>query len=172
MPELTARLTAILFVASEPVTADQLAKATQTQPDAVKAALQTLSQMLATHGLQLVEHHHSYRLVTQPEISDDIRRFLSAEASTELTRAALETLAIIAYRGPITKSAIETIRGVASDTMLRNLMQRGLVVEQGTAPEPGKPVLYAVSHTFLQQLGLRALSDLPPLTPVTSEESS
>jgi len=163
MPEITNRLQALLFIASEPVTSAQLAAALDLAEEDVTAAIESLTTSLAEGPLRLTHHQDSYRLVTAPEYSDDVRRFLLAEAKTELSRPAMETLAIIAYQGPVTKAAVDQLRGVASDTMLRNLMQRGLIVEQGTANEPGRPPLYAVSHSFLGQVGLTSLAELPPL---------
>lgn len=163
MPDIVNRLQALLFIAGEPVNSAQLAAALdQAEPDVV-AGLSTLTSRLATGPLRLTQHQDHYRLVTAPEYSADVRRFLVAEAKTELSRPAMETLAIIAYQGPVTKAAIDQLRGVASDTMLRNLMQRGLVVEQGTADQPGHPTMYAVTHSFLGQIGLTNLSELPPL---------
>ena len=163
MPEISHRLQALLFIASEPISSTQLAAALDEPEADVVAGLATLVSHLAAGPLRLTNHQDHYRLVTAPEYSDDVRRFLLAEAKTELSRPAMETLAIIAYQGPVTKAAIDQLRGVASDTMLRNLMQRGLIVEQGTADEPGRPPLYAVSHSFLGQVGLTSLADLPPL---------
>lgn len=163
MADIINRLQALLFITGEPVNAAQLAAALD-QPEAdIMAGLSALTVALADGPLRLTNHQDHYRLVTAPEYSDDVRRFLVAESKTELSRPAMETLAIIAYQGPVTKVAIDQLRGVASDTMLRNLMQRGLVVEQGTANEPGRPALYAVTHSFLGQVGLTSLSELPPL---------
>ncbi len=163
MPELSDRLMALLFIAAEPVDIASLAIALETTAEAVSGGLDGLASQLEGGPLRLSRHHDRYCLVTATEHSDDVRRLLQAEAKTELSRPAMETLAIIAYRGPVTKASIDALRGVASDTMLRNLRQRGLIVEQGTADEPGRPQLYAVSHTFLQQVGLTSLDQLPPL---------
>jgi segregation and condensation protein B len=171
MSKLSDRLLALLFTASEPVTAVQLAAALDIAANDAASELATLTSSLAGGPLRLTYHHDRYRLVTAPEYSDDIRRFLVAEAKTELSRPAMETLAIIAYQGPVTKAAIDQLRGVASDTMLRNLLQRNLIVEQGTADEPGHPQLYAVSHTFLGQVGLTSLAELPPLPNVETNSN-
>ena len=153
---------AVLFVASEPVTLEQLAVATDSNPKEAKKALSQLSTSLNS-GLTLSVHNDHYQLVTAPEASEAVARFLLQEARSDLTRPALETLAVIAYRGPITKSGIEDVRGVASDIMIKNLVQRGLVTEAGRSTEAGRPVLYTVSHAFLQQFGLRSIEELPPL---------
>ena len=172
MPELSlaAKLQAILFVASEPMTVERLAEATETDAPAVSATLDELAQSLAGTGIRLSDLDGAHRLVSAPEAADTVRRFLQDESKSELTRPALETLAIVAYRGPLTKSQIEQIRGVASETMLRNLLTRGLINEAGKSSEPGRPMLYAISHTFLQHFGLTSARDLPPLEEATLEK--
>lgn len=160
---LAAQLEALLFVANEPLPASRLAELTTSDATAVSAALSELSENLSTRGLRLTELDSAYQLVTAPEADSAVRRYLEAETRTDLTRAALETLAIIAYRGPVTRSQLDELRGVASETMIRNLLQRGLITEAGRSREPGKPLLYTVSHAFLRHFGLTSLSELPPL---------
>jgi segregation and condensation protein B len=167
--DLTARLQAVLFVATEPLSTERLAEATGASAKDTLAALAQLEVQLASTGLRLGELDGKYRLITAPEAADTIRRFLREEANSDLSRPALETLAIVAYRGPLTKSAIEAVRGVASDTMLRNLLSRGLITEVGKSSEPGRPVLYSISQTFLQHFGLTSLRDLPPIPEVATE---
>jgi segregation and condensation protein B len=158
------QLQAILFVASEPVSLERLATATQHPPADVRSALDQLAKSLDSSGLRLSTLGKKYRLVTAPEVAAVIRAFLQEASRTELSRAALETLAIIAYRGPITKLQIETIRGVSSDTMIRNLLARGLITESGRSQEPGRPVQYGITHAFLQHFGLTSPDDLPDIT--------
>jgi segregation and condensation protein B len=155
-------LEAVLFTASEPLTAARLAEATGSSADAVAAALEALRGRL-TGGTRLAAAEGSYRLTTAPAAADTVRQFVEATNRQELSRPALEALAIIAYKGPITKSSLDTVRGVASDAMVRNLLARGLITEAGRSSEPGKPVLYAVSHAFLQHFGLSGTHELPPL---------
>jgi segregation and condensation protein B len=166
--DLSAQLEAVLFVATGPLTEAELAAATGCDTNQVETALAALSQRL-TGGTRLSVNTGSYRLVTAPETSAIVRKFLQDEAKSELTKAALETLAIVAYRGPLTKTGVEEIRGVASETMLRNLQARGLITEAGRSSEPGRPRLYAVSHTFLQQFGLTSTAELPPLPNAAAE---
>lgn len=161
-PTLATKLEAILFVASEPLTLARLATATSSEPAQAKQALDELADALQG-GIRLSIVGDTYRLVTAPDAAATIKRFLQDESKAELSRPALETLAIVAYRGPLTKSAIEQVRGVSSDVILRNLTARGLVCEAGKSAEPGRPVLYAISHAFLQHFGLTNLSDLPPI---------
>jgi segregation and condensation protein B len=164
---LTDTLEAILFAASEPLSAVKLAVAAETDAETVEHALAELRKRL-TGGIRLAHAGGTYRLVTAPETADAVRSFLEDSSRQDLTRPALETLAIIAYRGPITKSGVEQIRGVASETMLRSLIARGLVSEAGRSPEPGRPQMYAVSHTFLQHFGLTSTRELPPLPEETA----
>lgn len=160
--ELADQLEALLFVANDPLNLDRLADLTDTPKAEVTAGLAALAARLGG-GLQLMEHEGAYRLVTAPAAGAIVREYLEAETRTELSRPALETLAIIAYRGPITKTQLDELRGVSSDAMLRNLLQRGLVTEQTATKEPGRPVRYSVSHTFLEHFGLASLAELPPL---------
>jgi segregation and condensation protein B len=162
-PTLDLTLEAILFTAAEPLTAAQLAAALGGVPvETVAAALAALSGRLSG-GIRLAEAAGTYRLVSAPEAAGAVRKFLEDTSRQELSRPALETLSIVAYKGPLTKLQVEEIRGVASDTMLRNLLARGLITEAGRSSEPGRPALYAVSHLFLQHFGLTSAGDLPPL---------
>ncbi len=160
---LDAQLEALLFVAPEPVPVARLAQVTQTDPAQVEAALLMLEERLRTRGLRLQRWRERVRLVTAPEYGPLIARFLNLEATVRLSRAALETLAIIAYRQPITRPQIEAIRGVNSDAVVRSLLEKGLIAEVGRAEGPGRPILYATTEAFLQHFGLPSLAALPPL---------
>lgn len=167
-PSLDSLLEAILFSASEPLSPAALGRLTDQPAAEVAAALQRIGARL-TGGIRLAEAGGTYRLVTAPEASAVVRAFLEDTSRQDLSRPALETLAIVAYRGPLTKSQIEAIRGVASETMIRGLLARALITEAGHSPEPGRPKLYAVSHTFLQHFGLTSASELPPLPEAPDE---
>jgi segregation and condensation protein B len=162
-PSLEMLLQAILFVASGPLSVDQLAQATGSSPESTQTSLNALETSMQTGGIQLSHLDGQYRLVTAPEAASTVRKFLQEESSSDLSKPALETLAIVAYRGPLTKPAIEAIRGVASDAMLRNLLARDLIMEAGRGQEPGKPVLYSISHAFLQHFGLTNRLQLPAI---------
>jgi segregation and condensation protein B len=161
-------LEAILFAAGEPMSAKRLGEALASSPEAIDQALTAIERRL-THGVRLARTGGTYRLVTAPESAATVRKFLNDSSSQELTRPALETLAIIAYRGPITKSGVEQIRGVASETMLRGLLSRGLITEAGKSREPGHPKQYEVTHAFLAHFGLTSSNDLPPLPEAAHE---
>jgi segregation and condensation protein B len=172
MPDLTLaqQLEAVLFVATEPLSLERLAAATHHPPAAIEQALTELAASLQG-GIRLSQLHGHYQLVSAPDAAALVRQFLQAEGKQDLSRPALETLAIVAYRGPLTKTAIETIRGVASDVMIRNLLARGLITESGRSSEPGRPLLYAISHEFLQHFGLTSTQDLPAIPPAEAKEA-
>ncbi len=150
----------------------QLAEATEASAVDVHKGLGELKGELAKHGLQITEARDSYSLTTASSTTAAVERFLGAQAKVELTKPALETLAIIAYKQPVTKSQIEEIRGVASDQSIRNLLVRGLIVESGQSPEPGRPILYATSHKFLQLLGLKHAGELASLETLKGDEAA
>jgi segregation and condensation protein B len=159
---------AILFSTHESLSVTQLAHMTEADPNEINIALNELQSSLIG-GIRLAKAEGAYRLVSAPEAAEIVRKFHQDSSRQELSRPALETLSIVAYRGPLTRSQIEAIRGVSSESMIRNLLSRGLVIESGRSPEPGKPQLYAISHAFLAHFGLTSTSDLPPL-PETEHE--
>ncbi len=154
---------ALLFVASEPVTVEQLARALELPTVEVTAAIDELQVLYAGRGLRLQRHGDQISLVSAPEAAPAIRRLLGAQPAQRLSQAALETLAIIAYRQPITRAQIDAIRGVDSSAALRALLARDVICEAGRLETLGRPILYATTPTFLQQFGLTSLADLPPL---------
>ena len=160
---LKAQIESLLFVASEPVTGDRLAAALQAGSEQVAEALKSLEQEYAERGFRLQRKGERVQLVTAPEAAEAVRTFLGLEVSSKLSPAALETLAIVAYRQPVTRSEIELVRGVSSDSVLRTLVSRGLVEEQGRLEQAGRPIIYGTTFEFLQQFGLYSLEQLPPL---------
>jgi segregation and condensation protein B len=153
----------MLFVADEPVSVDRLASALETSTDQVEQALSELSVEYAGRGFRLQRRKQQVQLVTAPEAADWIRRFLGLELTGKLSAAALETLAIVAYRQPVTRSDVEAVRGVNSDSVLRTLVHRGLIEEQGRLEQAGRPIIYGTTFEFLQEFGLSSLDQLPPL---------
>ena len=153
----------LLFVAGEPVTVVQLAKALEVMPDAVEAALEKLSALCTERGIHVQRMADRVQLVSAPAAAEVIERFLSVQANPRLSTAALETLAIVAYRQPITRAQIEVIRGVDSGGVIRALLRRELIAEVGRLELVGRPILYATTDTFLRQFGLMRLADLPSL---------
>jgi len=168
---LSVKLEAILFVAAEPVTPGQLATALDVAPSVIERGLNELDASLSDRGLRLQRHAGRVQLTTAPQLAELIERFLGLEATSHLSRAALETLAIIAYQQPVTRPQIDAIRGVNSDSMLKSLLNKGLVLESGRADGPGRPILYSTTPEFLQHFGLNSILEMPPLAKVEEEAS-
>lgn len=126
-------------------------------------ALQSLDAQLASRGIRLQRKGLHVQLVSAPEAAPHIQRFLGLELTGRLTQPALEALAIIAYRQPITRAAIEAVRGVNCDGVLRTLISRGLVEEVGRLEQAGRPILYGTTFEFMQYFGLKSLDELPSL---------
>ena len=167
LPRLLGYLEALLFVAPGEVNPTQLASTLQLPLSEIERGLSEL-ETLYTHegpsrGLRLQRYRGRVQLTTAPETAPYIERFLGLEASSRLSRAALETLAIILYRQPVTHPYIDSIRGVNSDGVLKSLLLKGLVQEVGRAEAPGRPILYSATSECLQYFGLSSLSELPPL---------
>jgi segregation and condensation protein B len=164
--ELKAILETLLFVSHEPVTVDRLAAVLDSVPKVeLRQALRGLQQDFETtgRGLQIVELAGGFQIVTRPDYGPWIKRFEKSKPAPKLTRSALETLAIIAYKQPLVRSEIELIRGVETSGVLRTLLERKLVRMVGRKDMPGRPILYGTTKTFLQHFGLRDLAELPPL---------
>jgi segregation and condensation protein B len=160
---LFVKLEAMLFVAPEPVTTAQLATALDVAPSVVERGLNELENSLAPRGLRLQRHAGRFQLTTAPQLTELIERFLGLEATTHLSRAALETLAIVAYQQPVTRPQIDAIRGVNSDSMMKSLLTKGLILESGRADGPGRPILYSTTPEFLQHFGLNSILEMPSL---------
>ena len=161
--DIPGALEALLFVSAEPVPPSQLASALEISVSAVEAGLQALEGELQHRGLRLQRHAGRVQLTTAPELAERIERFLGLEVTSHLSRAALETLAIIAYQQPVTRPQVDSVRGVNSDGVMKSLLAKGLVQEVGRAEGPGRPILYGTAPEFLQHFGLNSLSELPPL---------
>lgn len=160
---LAARIEAMLFVSAEPVPLAQLATALDVNSTVVERGLKELENALANRGLRLQKHTGRVQMTTAPELASLVERFLGLEATTHLSRAALETLAIIAYQQPCTRPHVDSIRGVNSDAMMKSLLSKGLILESGRTDGPGRPILYSTSPEFLQHFGLSSIAEMPPL---------
>jgi segregation and condensation protein B len=159
----SAKLEALLFVASEPVPLTQLGVALDLTPAKVKAALDELGELLASRGLRIQSQRGRVQLTTAPELASLIQEFLNLDATTRLSAAALEALSIISYQQPVTRPQVDAIRGVNSDGVMRSLLSKGLIQEGGRTDGPGRPILYATTPEFLQHFGLDSLSSMPTL---------
>jgi len=157
-----AQLEALLFVAERPLTRREIATLSGVDRATVDSRLGDLEVSLAARGIRVVSSGDRVELVTAPDAGALIARYVGADA-VRLSPASLETLAIVAYRQPVTKGAIERIRGVDSDYTIRTLLHRRLVVELGRSDGPGRPFLYGTGFEFLERFGLTTLEELPPL---------
>ncbi len=167
-------LEALFFVSDEPLTTAVLAQALEVdrrRADDLCAALQASLEERGS-GLVLRDIAGGWRLYTHPDAAEVVERFVLSSRQARLTKAALETLAIVAYKQPVTRHQIAAIRGVNSDGVLRALQDRGLVVETGREDAPGRPVLYGTSPEFLERLGLSSLAALPSLAPLLGADAA
>lgn len=161
--ELSKAVEAILFVAEAPLSVDELAKTLEVKPADIEGALEELGARLNQgSGIQLVRIAGGYQLCTRSEMAEAVGLYLKPQRR-RLTRSALEVLAIVAYRQPVTTQEIEEIRGVQSDHSLRTLAERGLIEEVGRKQTPGRPILWGTTQEFLHQFHLNHVSELPPL---------
>ncbi|GAA2709746.1 SMC-Scp complex subunit ScpB [Actinoplanes palleronii] len=169
--ELTAALEAILLVVDEPTGELQLAQVLEQPVERVARALDDISARYtaAGHGFDLRRAAGGWRLYTRPEYAEYVERFVLDGQSVRLTQAALETLAVVAYKQPVTRSRISAIRGVNCDGVMRTLVTRGLIEECGTEPETGA-YLYRTTALFLEKLGLNSVDQLPPLAPFLPDD--
>lgn len=162
---LVAALEAILFVAEEPVPVQEMAEVLEVPPASVEEALGALQARLESTGAGLVVRPAAsgWRLYTRPDLHPYLERFASGATASRFSRAALETLAVVAYRQPVARAQIAEIRGVDSDHALHTLERRGLVEVVGRAGGPGQAALYGTTDLFLEKLGMRSRAELPPL---------
>ena len=165
-PSLRMNLEAVLLVADEPVAEDVLAEVLQAPAAVVAAELQELARayMAERRGFDLREVAGGWRLYTRAECAAAVERFVSDGQEIRLTQAALETLAVVAYRQPVSRARVSAVRGVNCDGVMRTLVLRGLVEESGSDPETGA-ILFQTTGYFLERLGLASIADLPELAP-------
>lgn len=162
--DLAAALEALLFVASGPVSITQLAEALGRNNNEINSGLTLLNEKLSSNsGLSLQWHKNKIQLTSSPQYGELIEGFLGLEASSRLSRAAVETLSIIAYKQPATRPQLDSIRGVNSDGVIKSLLSKGLIEEVGRAEGPGRPIIYGTTPEFLQHFGINSLDELPPL---------
>jgi len=161
--ELIPVLESVLFVAADPVPFERLRSALGCSGSELADALAALGDQLQMRGIRLQRDAEGAQLVSAPEHAATVERFLGIQASGKLSGAAMETLAIVGYRQPVSRLQIEEIRGVNSDRALRSLLSQGLIQEVGRAPGVGRPVLYGTTIEFLQRFGLESIAQLPEL---------
>lgn len=171
---LTGALEAVLFAMGEPVARSVLAKALETDEDTVEKAAAELSDIYngEDRGIHLIRLDESYQLGTKPCYYPNLITIASMPEKPVLSETVLETLAIIAYRQPVTKAEISKIRGVASDHAVSKLVEYGLVKEAGRLSAPGRPMLFVTTKEFLRRFGMETLGQLPETKPYKKKEDT
>lgn len=169
--ELERMLEALLFVAEGPVAIQDLCQALGAEEEAVRQGLDGLQSHYMERGIHLQQEGERVQLVTAPDTAPCIETFLGLDLTAKLSSAALETVAIIAYRQPITKAEVSDIRGVDCDGVIRTLVARGLIQELGRLDQVGRPILYGTTFEFLQYFGIAELDMLPPLEAMEEGEA-
>jgi segregation and condensation protein B len=174
-PELDTRsLEALFFVSDEPLASLVLAQALEVDRRTVDVMCDRLAKELEDRrsGLVLRNVAGGWRLYTHPDTSQVVEQFVLSSRQARLTKASLETLAIVAYKQPVTRHQVNSVRGVNSDGVLRALVDRGLIEDAGREDAPGRPMLYATTPGFLERLGLPSLAALPSLAPLLEVEDA
>ena len=163
--ELVALVEALIFVADEPITAKLLAEVLEEERESVQAAVDELAREYESResGLQIREIAGGWQISTRTELHEEVRKFLKTRPSAKLSLASLETLAVIAYKQPVTVPEILEIRGVQSATSIKTLLDKRLIVAKGRKEAVGRPMQYGTSKDFLIQFGLKDLSELPSI---------
>ncbi len=163
--ELVALVEALIFVADEPIGAKVLAEVLEEDKESVQAAVEELSREYESResGLQIREIAGGWQIATRTELHEEVRKFLKTRPSAKLSLASLETLAVIAYKQPVTVPEILEIRGVQSASAIKTLLDKRLIVAKGRKETVGRPMQYGTSKDFLVQFGLKDLSELPSI---------
>jgi segregation and condensation protein B len=160
--DLVAALEALLFVADRPLSTGELAELAEVPAATATQALGTLGATLEGRGIRLQQLDDAWQLTTAPEVADRVRRY-AERTEGRLSPAAVEALAVVAYRQPATRGDVERVRGVDSESVMRSLLHRRLIIEAGRRDSPGRPILYRTTFTFLERFGMESLEELPAI---------
>ncbi|MGH9196124.1 MAG: SMC-Scp complex subunit ScpB, partial [Acidimicrobiia bacterium] len=161
--EIRRAIEAILFVADEPVPTADLALLLERPASELEAVLEEMSSEYSSRGIVIRSVASGWRMSTHPSVSQFLERFVTEQRNPKVSQASLETLAVIAYRQPISRAQIAEIRGVSADSAVRTLIARGMVGEVARDPGPGQAVLYGTTNLFLERMGINTLDELPRL---------
>jgi len=163
--QLSGAIEALVFVSGDPVSVKRLEEVLESTEEEIREAIEALTQRYvdAGAGIQVMEVAGGFQLRTRPQFSNQVNTFLERKRKTTLSGPALETLAIIAYKQPITRAEIEVIRGVVVDGVIKSLLDRRLIKVAGVKEVPGRPNLYRTTKRFLEYFGIVSLKDLPPI---------
>ncbi len=170
--ELECWIEAMLFASGEPVALDSLVKALEISPEEITQVVQGLKERYDREhrGMQILALEKSFQMTTRPEYYPQVQKLFRSGQKITLSETQLETLAIIAYKQPVTKQEIEDIRGVRSDAVVNRLVEYNLITEKGRRKSPGRPVLFGTTDEFLRNFGYSTLKELPHLDPANAEE--
>jgi segregation and condensation protein B len=168
----TALVEAVLFLENEPVDTSVIARITGLNRREIRDAVEKLRQLYARddHGLEIIELGGGYAFSVKPQLWDALKPYYGKRSEGKLSKAALETLSIVAYSQPVTRQEIESIRGVAADGMIKLLLSRSLIKEVGKKDAPGKPVQYGTTKDFLKTFRLASIADLPKMDELDKEK--
>lgn len=169
--DLSSVIESILLIAEKPVSTKEIASVTGASSSEIQKSAESLIESYKNRGIRIIKKDDLLHIVSAPENSEYIAKFLNEELRHDLTQAALETLAIITYKQPITRMEVEEIRGANSDTIVRNLMIRGLISEVGRKDALGRPILYGTTLEFLQFFGLENENQLPNVDDIIAPHS-
>lgn len=172
MADLKAAAEAIIFSIGDPVSISVIAEALECEPEDLRPVLEELAADYEedTRGIRLIHLEDSYQFVTKKEYYEPLIRIASNPKKPALTDTVMETLAIIAYRQPVTRGEIEKIRGVSSDHAVNRLVEYGLIKEVGRLDAPGRPILFGTTEEFLRRFGMNSKESLPQMNPVQEED--
>ena len=171
-PRLKSILESLLFVSSKPLSPEEMSPLVGVGPELISAALQELMVEYDGRGVQIAKIAGGWQMCTISENAEQVEKFLKSPIITTLSPAALEALAIISYKQPVTKQEIENIRGVNSDGVIATLLEKRMIREIGRSDAVGRPILYGTSTEFLRHFGLKDLGDLPALPAGVADEKS
>jgi segregation and condensation protein B len=160
---LNQKLEVLLFMARNPLTIDELAQYISATPAEIETSIQELQSQYqaSSYGIQIIHVSNGFQFATKPEYTQTLELYINAPQEISLSPAAMETLAIIAYRQPISRGEVEAIRGVNSDSIVHSLLEKALIEEKGKSEAIGKPTLYGTTDAFLKHFGLNSLEDMP-----------
>ena len=165
LAEGVAVIEAVMFAYGDPITIDKLSEATGVDVETAAKIVERLEQQynVRESGLRILRINNGFQIAARTEFADSIKRALETRKQQPLSQAAMETLAIVAYNQPVTNAFVEQVRGIDSSSVMRNLVERGLLEEAGRLDLPGRPISYKTTDTFLRSFGLGRIEELPPL---------
>lgn len=169
--KIKAAIECLLFVTGDPVSVKDLSLVLEVDQSTLRKIINQMTDDFNNEerGIRIVEINSAYQLCSKPDLYEYVEKLLKPKAKFGLSQASLETLSIIAYKQPITKSSIDSVRGVKSDACITRLLEKDIIKEVGRQEGPGRPILYGTTDNFLRLFGLRNIKELPPLGDLTKE---